>query len=94
MKQTNYRQSQTVNQVEIEFTRKPITPWGGIASIVVKFLETIKFDVFVKDPICSLFVIPAPYQVRDKLQNPVILGCYGLPLPDQVEDRFRGSDSI
>ena len=25
--------------------------------------------VFVKSPICSLFVIPAPYQVRDKLQQ-------------------------
>jgi hypothetical protein len=53
------------------------------------------YGSFVKSPICSLFVISAPYQVRDKLQQEsVISGCYGLPLPDQVEDRFRGSDSI
>ena len=51
MKQTNYRQSQTVNQVKIEFTRKPITPWGGVASIVAKFLETIKFREWVENSI-------------------------------------------
>lgn len=48
MKQINYRQSQTVNQVKIRFTEKPITPWGGVASIVAKFLETIRFREWVE----------------------------------------------
>ena len=48
MKQINYRQSQTVNQVKNIFTEKPITPWGGVASIVAKFLETISFREWVE----------------------------------------------
>jgi len=37
-----------VNQVEITFTRKPITAWGGIAAIAGKFLEGICFQEWVE----------------------------------------------
>jgi len=33
-----------VNQVKITFTGKPITTWGGIATLVGKFLEGIGFQ--------------------------------------------------
>ena len=32
-----------VNQVKIQFTNKPITAWGGLATIVAKFLEMLQF---------------------------------------------------
>ena len=38
----------SVNQVKIEFTRKPITPFGGIATVVAKFLEVIQFRGWVE----------------------------------------------
>lgn len=37
-----------VNQVKIEFTNKPITAWGGMASHIGKFLEVIDFRGWVK----------------------------------------------
>lgn len=40
--------SQYVNQVRIEFTSKPITAWGGICSLVGKFLERINFREWVE----------------------------------------------
>ena len=38
----------SVNQVKIEFTRKSITPFGGIATVVAKFLEAIRFRGWVE----------------------------------------------
>jgi hypothetical protein len=32
-----------VNQVKIQFTNKPITAWGGLATIVAKLLEVLEF---------------------------------------------------
>jgi len=48
MKRTQYRQSRQVGQVAIEFTNKPITAWGGIASVVAKYLEQIEFRWWVE----------------------------------------------
>jgi hypothetical protein len=39
-----------VNQVKIAFTSKPITSWGGISSLIAKFLEGINFRQWVSDP--------------------------------------------
>jgi hypothetical protein len=53
------------------------------------------FDVFAKSTICSLFVIPAPYQVRDKLQQESSnFRLLWTPAPRSARGRFRGSDSI
>ena len=41
-------QSVRVNQVKITFTGKPITAWGGIATLVGKFLEGIDFQEWVE----------------------------------------------
>jgi len=49
--QKKSRRCQRVNQVKIAFTRKPITPWGGIASVIAKFLEVIKFREWVEENI-------------------------------------------
>ena len=38
----------TVNQVRIQFTNKPITAWGGLASIVAKLLEVLEFRPWVE----------------------------------------------
>ena len=40
-----------VNQVEIQFTNKPITAWGGLASIVAKLLEVLEFRPWVESTI-------------------------------------------
>ena len=51
MKQKKTTPAQSVNQVKIEFTRKPITPFGGIATLVAKFLEVIEFRSWVESAI-------------------------------------------
>ena len=48
MKRKNNTAALSVNQVKIEFTRKPITPFGGIATVVAKFLEVIQFRGWVE----------------------------------------------
>lgn len=40
-----------VNQVRIEFTNKPLTAWGGICTIVAKFLGQISFREWVEENI-------------------------------------------
>jgi hypothetical protein len=40
-----------VNQVRIQFTNKPITAWGGLASIVAKLLEVLGFRSWVESAI-------------------------------------------
>ncbi len=37
-----------VNQVKIQFTNKPITAWGGLATIVAKLLEVLQFRSWVE----------------------------------------------
>jgi hypothetical protein len=37
-----------VNQVRIQFTNKPITAWGGLATIVAKLLEVLEFRSWVE----------------------------------------------
>jgi hypothetical protein len=50
MKQVTYENSRLlrVNQVRIDFTAKPITAWGGLASIVAKLLEVLEFRSWVE----------------------------------------------
>lgn len=40
-----------VNQVKIQFTNKPITAWGGLATIVAKLLEVLEFRSWVESSI-------------------------------------------
>jgi hypothetical protein len=40
-----------VNQVKIQFTNKPITAWGGLATIVAKLLEVVEFHSWVESSI-------------------------------------------
>lgn len=40
-----------VNQVQIEFTQKPITAWGGVGTLIAKFLEKIEFREWVESHI-------------------------------------------
>ena len=50
-KKVNYKNSnkgQYVNQVKIEFTSKPITAWGGICTLIGKYLEEINFRDWVE----------------------------------------------
>lgn len=51
MKRNKYKKTRQVNQVKIEFTKKPITAWGGIASLVGKYLEQIRFQEWVESNI-------------------------------------------
>jgi hypothetical protein len=51
MKYTQNNKPRRVNQVQIEFTNKPITAWGGIATVVAKFLEEIDFRSWVEKQI-------------------------------------------
>jgi len=51
MKRKKNTTALSVNQVKIEFTRKPITPFGGIATLVAKFLEVIEFRSWVESAI-------------------------------------------
>jgi len=48
MKRKKHTAHLSVNQVKIEFTRKSITPFGGIATVVAKFLEVIQFKGWVE----------------------------------------------
>jgi hypothetical protein len=41
----------TVNQVRIQFANKPITAWGGLASIVAKLLEVSEFRSWMESAI-------------------------------------------
>jgi len=40
-----------VNQLRIQFTNKPITAWGGLATIVTKLLEVLEFRSWVESTI-------------------------------------------
>ena len=40
-----------VNQLGIQFTNKPITAWGGLATIVAKLLEVLEFRSWVESTI-------------------------------------------
>ena len=40
-----------VNQVPITYTSKPITAWGGLASVVAKLLEVLEFRCWVETAI-------------------------------------------
>jgi hypothetical protein len=53
VKQTDNKNntSLSVNQVKIQFTNKPITAWGGLATIVAKFLEVLQFRSWVESAI-------------------------------------------
>jgi hypothetical protein len=39
--------AERVGQVQITFTNKPLTAWGGVCSLVAKFLERIRFREWV-----------------------------------------------
>ena len=43
MKQEKGNKAQWVNQVKIEFSTKPITAWGGLCSLIGKYLERLGF---------------------------------------------------
>ncbi|MDY6864279.1 MAG: hypothetical protein SV062_14995 [Thermodesulfobacteriota bacterium] len=47
MKQKKHNKSMEVNQTKIKFTKKKITAWGGISSLITKFLERIEFEDWV-----------------------------------------------
>ena len=53
MKHSNSEHSRSlrVNQVKIQFTNKPITAWGGLATIVAKLLEILEFRSWVESTI-------------------------------------------
>ncbi len=53
MKHSKRRNSKSlkVNQVKIQFTNKPITAWGGLATIVAKLLEVLEFRSWVESAI-------------------------------------------
>ncbi len=53
MKYSKRRNSKSlkVNQVKIQFTNKPITAWGGLATIVAKLLEVLGFRSWVESSI-------------------------------------------
>jgi hypothetical protein len=46
-----HSKSLRVNQVKIQFTNKPITAWGGLATIVAKLLEVLEFRSWVESSI-------------------------------------------
>ena len=48
MKRKKNNKPMKVNQTKIKFTKKKITAWGGIASLIGKFLERIEFKDWVK----------------------------------------------
>jgi len=50
VKQTDCKNSKflKVNQVKIQFTNKPITAWGGLATIVAKLLEVLEVRSWVE----------------------------------------------
>jgi len=45
----NMAASLMVNQVKIEFTDKPLTAWGGLATILGKYIEKIHFREWVEN---------------------------------------------
>jgi hypothetical protein len=51
LSERTHSKSLTVNQVKIQFTNKPITAWGGSATIVAKFLEVLEFRPWVESTI-------------------------------------------
>ena len=55
MKEINSKLLQ-INQVKIEFTNKPITAWGGLATIVAKLLEVLRFREPRKNAFGEMFV--------------------------------------
>jgi hypothetical protein len=42
-------EAQQINNVRIEFTDKPLTAWGGIATLMGKYLEQINFRQWVEE---------------------------------------------
>ena len=50
MNYTDCNSSLKVNQVQIDFTPKSITAWGGIATLIAKFFEVICF----RDWVCHM----------------------------------------
>jgi len=50
MKHSSWKNSRSlrVNQVKIQFINKPITAWGGLATIVAKLLEVLEVRSWVE----------------------------------------------
>lgn len=48
MKRNKAKKYRRVHQVEVAYTDKPITAWGGMAVIIGKFLERIRFRTWVE----------------------------------------------
>ena len=51
MKQKDGKSSRRVGQVFVEFTRKPITAWGGMAALIGAFVSRIGFREWVEQAI-------------------------------------------
>jgi hypothetical protein len=53
VKHSDYKNSKSlrVNQEKIQFTNKPITAWGGLATFMAKLLEVLEFRSWVESTI-------------------------------------------
>lgn len=51
MQRKKYKSNQNQDQVRIEFTGKKLTSWGGIASLLAKYLNKIQFRKWVESHI-------------------------------------------
>jgi len=63
----NSNKGQYVNQVQISFTNKPITAWGGIGALIGKYLEQIKFQEWVEKALPVKEISPNGKGVYEKV---------------------------
>lgn len=71
------KKSLQVNQVEIGFTKKPITAWGGIASIFGKFLEQIQFKEWAEKSVPVVETSPNSKGIYGKVLGQLLTAISG-----------------
>ena len=83
-----------VNDVKIKFTDKPITSWGGLATLLGKFLEVIKFQDWVEQNVPINENSNNSIAIYDKVVSQFITNLSGGSRFSHLQLWTHGSDAI
>jgi len=83
-----------VNDVKIKFTDKPITSWGGLATLLGKFLEVIKFKDWIEQHIPITETSNNRITIYDKMISQFITTLSGGSRFSHLQIWSHGSDAI
>ena len=83
-----------INAVKIKFTDKPITSWGGLATLLGKFLEVIKFRNWIEQHISIEQTSNNNIAIYDKIISQFITTLSGGSRFSHLQIWSHGSEAI